>query len=629
MFPGAINRVAAKGGVMAIKTWQNASSNNWNVPGNWNGGLPGATDEADITSTFSGTSYTVGITDTESAQTVLLSATNAALWVEAGGTLTATTLHQTGGTLELSGVLQAGTVQADSGTVFGLGGTLNGVQWDGTLSPSGSHQTLSFANGLTLRDSTGTLGGELDLAGESDLVSFLNNTTLNGTGAALDPGVLIRLGGVSLTDQVGIATGDTLTIGTLATVRENGSGNNVFVGGTGTIVNQGTFAATGSNNNLAIDPTSFTNTGSITVTNGASASISGSTVAVGGTISLSGGGTISVFASGNPFTESGEISVSGTSTLQNQGNATGGGTITLAQSATAQVFGLAGTVVFLDATDLLEISNPGTFSGSIVGFQSLSPSTLDTIELVNQPVTKIDPYVGDSNSGTLTLENNSVVVAQLNLVGNYVGANFGTTAVGNNTFLTLVPCFAAGARILTERGAVPVEALHMGQRVWAHSGDEIMELRPIVWIGHRIVHCQRHPSPRQVWPVRVAARAFGTGQPKQDLFLSPDHAVFVAGVLIPIHALINETTIAQVRVPRVTYYHVELAEHAILLAEGMPAESYLDAGDRSAFANGGDRVALFPNFATFRREIAGCAPWVAAGPTINAVRREIQGARAA
>ena len=75
---------------------------------------------------------------------------------------------------------------------------------------------------------------------------------------------------------------------------------------------------------------------------------------------------------------------------------------------------------------------------------------------------------------------------------------------------------------------------------------------PIIWIGRREVDCTRHPKPRKVWPVRVAAGAFGPGRPHTDLFLSPDHAVYVNEVLIPIRHLINGSTIAQVPVDRVT-----------------------------------------------------------------------------
>ena len=73
--------------------------------------------------------------------------------------------------------------------------------------------------------------------------------------------------------------------------------------------------------------------------------------------------------------------------------------------------------------------------------------------------------------------------------------------------------------------------------------------------------------------MRVAAGAFGPGRPHSDLWLSPDHAVYVEEVLIPVRYLVNGTTITQVPVERVTYHHLELAEHNVLLAEGLPAES--------------------------------------------------------
>jgi len=64
-----------------------------------------------------------------------------------------------------------------------------------------------------------------------------------------------------------------------------------------------------------------------------------------------------------------------------------------------------------------------------------------------------------------------------------------------------------------------------------------------------------------------------------DLRLSPDHALYIGEVLIPVKHLINGSTIVQVPCDEVTYYHVELPKHSVLLAEGLAAESYLDGGD--------------------------------------------------
>ena len=51
---------------------------------------------------------------------------------------------------------------------------------------------------------------------------------------------------------------------------------------------------------------------------------------------------------------------------------------------------------------------------------------------------------------------------------------------------------------------------------------------------------------------------------------SPDHAVFIDGVLIPVRYLINGRTIVQEPADEVTYYHVELPRHDVIFAEGLP-----------------------------------------------------------
>ena len=186
----------------------------------------------------------------------------------------------------------------------------------------------------------------------------------------------------------------------------------------------------------------------------------------------------------------------------------------------------------------------------------------------------------------------------------------------------VVPCFRLGTRIATPDGEVAVESLCIGDTVLADGAP-----RDVIWIGHRTVDCARHPNPAQVWPIRIEAGAFGPAEPRRPLFLSPDHAVFQDGALIPVKYLVNGTTVTQVAVESVTYFHVELARHAVLLAEGLPAESYLDTGDRSDFANGGGVVRLHPEFASLRREAEACAPLVITGPVLEAVRDRLAAAR--
>ena len=186
-------------------------------------------------------------------------------------------------------------------------------------------------------------------------------------------------------------------------------------------------------------------------------------------------------------------------------------------------------------------------------------------------------------------------------------------------------CFAAGTRILTPHGEVAVEHLRAGDLVQTISG----RAQPISWVGHRRVNFRRHPNRQRIQPVRVAAHAFGPGTPRRELLLSPDHAVFVEDVLIPIRHLINGSTVAQIERQAITYYHVELPRHDVLLANGMPAESYLEAGARNAFANGGGTIQLHPDFTppldhySMLWEEHGYAPLVVTGAALERARQTL------
>jgi ELWxxDGT repeat protein len=153
------------------------------------------------------------------------------------------------------------------------------------------------------------------------------------------------------------------------------------------------------------------------------------------------------------------------------------------------------------------------------------------------------------------------------------------------------PCFARGTRLLGPRGPVAVEDVREGDLLLTRDGTA----RPVVWVGDRRVDCRRHPMPEKVWPVRVRRDAFAAGVPSADVLLSPDHAVLVDGALIPIGRLVNDRTVLREPVAAVHYFHIELPLHDVLLAEGLPVESFLDTGNRRMFA-GQPAVALHPDF---------------------------------
>jgi hypothetical protein len=180
----------------------------------------------------------------------------------------------------------------------------------------------------------------------------------------------------------------------------------------------------------------------------------------------------------------------------------------------------------------------------------------------------------------------------------------------------LTLCFCSGAHIRTTRGEVAVEDLAIGDLAVTASG----EARPIVWIGHKQIE---RPA-RDQQPVRVMAGAFGQDLPARDLRLSPGHAVCVdvmGEVFIPAGELVNGATIVREQVAEVTYWHVELESHDVLLAEGLPAESYIDVGNKAWFGREHGRLAAVD---ADRDPMAGYArPLVTGGRVVEAVRARL------
>ena len=153
-------------------------------------------------------------------------------------------------------------------------------------------------------------------------------------------------------------------------------------------------------------------------------------------------------------------------------------------------------------------------------------------------------------------------------------------------------CFAAGTRIATPEGERAVETLAIGDPILTVDGRTV----PVKWIGRQTVHKLFTP-PERFAPVRVKAGALGNGLPHTDLVLTADHALIVDGLAIDAGALVNGTTIVREpvgRLPeRVTWYHVETEGHEVILANGAPAETYVDYVQRSAFDNHAEYLALY------------------------------------
>jgi len=153
------------------------------------------------------------------------------------------------------------------------------------------------------------------------------------------------------------------------------------------------------------------------------------------------------------------------------------------------------------------------------------------------------------------------------------------------------PCFLRGTLIITEAGEVPVEELAIGDNVVTLSG----ETKPIRWIGRRAYDGRFVAGNRMVLPIRIAANALGDRLPARDLWVSPKHALYIDDVLVPAENLVNGATIVQAdEVERIEYFHIELAAHEIIFAEGAPTESFVDCDNRGMFQNSDEFARLYP-----------------------------------
>lgn len=505
--------------------------------------------------------------------------------VSSGGTTTGTVLSgSTSGSFPQQNVYNSGVTTSTYVSNFSretvyAGGTAIGTTLTAVLVSGTQHGNLAVSSGGTALNtnvlsgggewigSGGTgLGDTIFSAGYLSILTGgteLGATVSSGGTAMVSSGALVSgttvIGGWEFVSSGGIVNGAVLLSGGSEVVSSGGSV-------VGTIVGNSALEIVSAN--AAFLNTVVSNGGGQEILAGGIAS--GSTVLNGGNETIASGG----IASGSIISSGGIVGVS--SGGEAVATIIAGGSLVLSGGALT-----SGGITFLGSGGVLDIENANALPGSIIsGFTAGNKIDLEFLSYASSDTYSVsgDVVTISAGSGTYALT--------------IAGATSGGYALAADTdgTLELIVCYYPGTLIRTESGDRAVETLVPGTRVITADGRAL----PIRWVGRNTVST-RFADPLRVLPIRIRAGALADNCPERDLLVSPDHAVLVDTLLIQAGAIVNGLSIVrESNVPEVfTYYHIELCEHTLILAEGAAAETFVDNVNRTVFDNWEEHEALY------------------------------------
>lgn len=459
--------------------------------------------------------------------------------------------------LDLSGDLTAAATTIGTAGIFNATGNAS-VSMGGLVDAG----TLVLGNTAEANATNLILTGVLQLGGQSELTG-LSSAVIGGTGAlSIGQGASLSAGELN---QIG---GDMSIAGALQVA--------------GNLVSAATITLDGGTLSAA----------AATLSSGGLLSGFGEVLLSGGTIAARGGDMV---ATGGTLVLDGNVSMSN------------GGSIAVAAGAALDLMaGAAGNVAFSGINSELIINDLGLDSASVSGMVGH-----DVIDLLG-----VAPSLVTFSGGVISAEEGGTPIGSfaLSIASGQPAVEIVSDGHGG-ALITLgdeMACFAHGTRLLTPNGYKPVQDFAPGDPIITQAGAK----KPIRWIGRRVVPI----GPRahaDVRPVIVMKSALGPGIPSRAIRLSPSHALLIDGVLVPVKLLVNGATILQEReTGTVTYYHLELDRHEVVMADGLLLETYLDTGNRGQF----EQETGIRGKAT-----QSCAPLVTGGPKLAPLRRQLHG----
>jgi len=545
----------------------------------------------------------------------------------AGGSVT----NQSGASISgYDGISGFGITVVNHGSIAGTevdGGIGVYVGSGGAVTNAASASLTGSGSGVSFADGAGTIVNDGSITGADEWgVELLAGGSITNAASASITG---DLAGVFVAD----GTGTVVNEGSIGATNPSGSGVDLYSGGTltdagmiagssGTAVS---FGGAGSNllvldpgyglSGIAIGGVSATNTLEL-ASAGSAGTLSGlgtefvnfvqTTVDADASWVFNGANTIEA---GVTLTELSSATLTVADTLVNDGTIiinlstltagglTGTGSATIDAGSTLEVQGTvaSGQALMLAGNGAyLHLDNPGSIAGSVTNF---APG--ETIDLKG-----VNPASVTYSGGVLNFDGGSFALSLAN-------PGTVTASASEDGAAVSVLCFCANTLISTPSGERPVQHLAAGDMVTTHRGVA----RRIVWVGAgKVLAAQGRRN--AATPVIVGQGALSDNVPNRDLRVTKGHSLYIEDVLIPVEFLVNHRSIFWDDTAReVELYHIELDTHDVLLADGAPAESYRDDGNRWLFRNANSGRDLPP--------LRPCAPVLTGGPVVDRVWRRL------
>lgn len=250
----------------------------------------------------------------------------------------------------------------------------------------------------------------------------------------------------------------------------------------------------------------------------------------------------------------------------------------------------------MTGSNYYKISNPNDDHFTL----NLSVSTAE-LYATYDPTNKETIISTDLNEGSgYTNQNLYVVIPDtatvsnpLNIGHSLAGVYSVTTLTTDGTYSDTFACFLKDSLIKTQNGYVPVQDIASGEMISVFiNGAE--EQKEVVWVGNaHVVVNTNLPEDQARYPVRILKGAFAENVPYKDMLITSEHCLLVDGKFVPARMLVNGRSIYyDTTTTSYDYYHIETAEHSVIMADGMLTESYLDTGNRRNFQQNGKVIRI-------------------------------------